>query len=628
MSNKINNLLNMGNKNSVINKLEKEILDYQSQVQAISRSQAVIEFNMDGTIITANENFLAAVGYQLNEIQGQHHSMFVERATAESTEYKQFWQTLNRGEFQSKQYKRVAKGGKEIWIQATYNPIMDEHGKPYKVVKYATDITQRVLENINNAGKLEAMNKSQAIIEFNMDGTIITANDNFLNVMGYSLNEIQGRHHSMFAEKSYAQSKEYKDFWAELNLGEFQSGEFMRIDKKGKEVWIQATYNPIMDMSGKPFKVVKFASDITMQKNQRQTVESLLVEVSNVMMSLVDGHVDQRVKGEYHGQFNQLKKAVNEYCEKMNDMVLKIRESSQLVNAGAEEISRGNLDLSRRTESQAASLEETSASMEEMTSTVKQNADNAREANELAIGARDQASTGGDVVSKAISAMHEINQASNKISDIIGVIDEIAFQTNLLALNAAVEAARAGEQGRGFAVVATEVRNLAGRSATAAKEIKELIEDSVQKVTDGSRLVNQSGETLEEIMGSVRQVADIVGDISSASQEQALGIEQVNKAIMDMDTATQQNTAMVEEAAAAAESMSEQSNELNQLVSFFKADPQHSAVTSKAPGGIERRSGDRPWSAQNQAADISKAGFDDVKLAVGSDVADQDWEEF
>jgi methyl-accepting chemotaxis protein len=343
------------------------------------------------------------------------------------------------------------------------------------------------------------------------------------------------------------------------------------------------------------------------------------------MMGLVEGRVDRRVTGQYHAQFNTLKKAVNGYCEKMHNIVLKIRESSQLVKSGAEEISRGNLELSRRTESQAASLEETSASMEEMTSTVKQNADNAKEANELAMGARDQASTGGDVVSKAISAMHEINQASTKISDIIGVIDEIAFQTNLLALNAAVEAARAGEQGRGFAVVATEVRNLAGRSATAAKEIKELIEDSVQKVTDGSRLVNQSGDTLEEIMGSVRQVAEIVGDISSATQEQAQGIDQVNKAIIEMDSATQQNTAMVEEAAAAAESMSEQSNELDNLVSFFQiADGQSASSASHIPGGVERRTSDRPWSG-NAKQDL---GSHDLQKAVGSDVDDGDWEEF
>ncbi|MFK8028504.1 MAG: methyl-accepting chemotaxis protein [Gammaproteobacteria bacterium] len=616
------------NKKSRIHELEQQLIDYKGQVEAIGRSQAVIEFNMDGTIIVANDNFLNAVGYQLDEVQGKHHSMFVRDEVANSREYKEFWEILNRGEFQARQFRRLAKGGKEIWIQATYNPIIGENGKPFKVVKFATDITQTKRVSLNNAGQIEAIHKSQALIEFNLDGTIISANDNFLNTMGYDLHEIKGKHHSIFAEPEYAASNEYKQFWAHLADGNFHSGEFMRIAKGGKQVWIQASYNPILGLDDKPCKVVKFASDITTQKELHKTVESLLTEVNRVMTGLSAGDLTERVHGDYSGQFKMLKDAVNDYSHKISDIVLNIGETSQLVSTGADEISRGNLDLSRRTESQAASLEETSASMEEMTSTVKQNADNAREANELAISTRDQAATGGEVVNKAITAMHEINEASNKISDIIGVIDEIAFQTNLLALNAAVEAARAGEQGRGFAVVATEVRNLAGRSATAAKEIKALIEDSVQKVTDGSRLVNQSGETLEKIMDSIKQVAEIIGDISSASQEQALGIEQVNKAIIEMDTSTQQNTAMVEEAAAAAESMSEQSNQLNNLVGIFQVEKPSDPSNFAAPSKEERRSSERPWSqtssVQSEAKNLQK---NDFNIAAGSDVTD-DWEEF
>jgi len=613
-------LKNIGGSNSQIQELEKKLIDYRGQVEAISRSQAVAEFNMDGTIITANENFLNIVGYSLQELQGQHHSIFVDNEYANSAKYAKFWEELNNGLHLDKQYKRIAKGGKEIWIQASYDPIFGADGKPFKIVKYCSDVTQWKLEDAEAYARAEAINNTQAVVEFNIDGTVVNANENFLNALGYSLSEIKGKHHSMFVEADYANSEEDKEFWSQLSAGHHHAGEFMRVAKDGSNVWIQASYNPIMDLNGKPYKVVKFAMDVTEQKQMQQTVESMLGEVSTVMHGLVEGKVDHRVGGQYSGQFDRLKQAVNGYCDKISDIVVKIRESSQLVNSGAEEISRGNLDLSRRTESQAASLEQTSASMEEMTSTVKQNADNAKEANNLAIGARDQAATGGEVVGKAIAAMHEINQASNKISDIISVIDEIAFQTNLLALNAAVEAARAGEQGRGFAVVATEVRNLAGRSATAAKEIKELIEDSVQKVTDGSHLVNQSGETLEQIMDSVRQVAQIVGDISSASQEQAQGIEQVNKAIIEMDTSTQENTSLVEEAAAAAESMSEQSNELNSLVGFFQIGDQSSGSSGLAPGGVERRSSRRPWSAQESVQDVS--------MAVGSDVDSDGWEEF
>jgi methyl-accepting chemotaxis protein len=283
------------------------------------------------------------------------------------------------------------------------------------------------------------------------------------------------------------------------------------------------------------------------------------------------------------------------------------------VHRGADEISTGNANLSQRTEEQSSSLEETASSMEEMTTTVKQNADNAGQANQLAMAARDQAEKGGSVVNQAVKAMSDINDASKKIADIIGVIDDIAFQTNLLALNAAVEAARAGEQGRGFAVVASEVRSLAGRSATAAKEIKELIQDSVRKVEDGSVLVTQSGQTLEKIVASVKKVSDIVAEIAAASREQSSGIEQVNRAVMQMDELTQQNAALVEQATAASQAMAEQVRGLNQMLDRYRVnDMIEAAKTYAAPAGataaarattrVERRSGHRPW------ADRSKAG--------------------
>lgn len=422
-------------KNTEMDGLKREITESQGLFEAISRSQAVIEFNMDGTIITANENFLSVVGYQLNEIQGRHHSMFFGKSEAESEEYKGFWASLHNGQYQARAFKRFGKDGKEIWIQASYNPILNEEGHPYKVVKFATDITESRLESINNSAQIEAIHRSQAVIEFNMDGTIITANDNFLSTMGYSLSEIQGKHHSMFATKEYAKSDEYQAFWEGLRLGQYKSGEFMRMGRDNKEVWIQASYNPVMDLNGKPYKVVKFASDITDQKQMQKTVKSILGEVNDVMMALSSGDVDKRVRGEYTGQFNDLKQAVNDYCKTIKTLVIKIRE----VADEARESSLGNVDLSRRTESLATSIEEMSVSMEEMTTTVKQNASNANEASELAIETREQASAGGDVVSKAVVAMGDINQSSSKIADIIGVIDEIAFQTNLLALNAAVE---------------------------------------------------------------------------------------------------------------------------------------------------------------------------------------------
>ena len=228
--------------------------NYAGQIEAISKAQAVIEFNMDGTIITANDNFLKTVGYSLSEIQGQHHSMFVEPEFKIRAEYRAFWEGLNRGEHETKEYKRLGKGGKEVWIQASYNPILDLNGKPFKVVKFASEVTEQKLKNADFSGQISAISKSQAVIEFNLDGTIITANDNFLSALGYSLPEIKGQHHNLFVEPSHKSSIEYQQFWQKLNRGEYDSGEYLRIGKGGKEVWIQASYNPILDLNGNTIK--------------------------------------------------------------------------------------------------------------------------------------------------------------------------------------------------------------------------------------------------------------------------------------------------------------------------------------------------------------------------------------
>ncbi|MCA1455606.1 PAS domain-containing methyl-accepting chemotaxis protein [Bradyrhizobium sp. BRP22] len=240
-------------------------LDFRAQIIAIGRVQAVIEFNLDGSVITANENFLRALGYLLAEIQGKHHSMFVEASFRDSPNYREFWQKLNRGEFEAGEFKRIGKGGKEVWILASYNPVFDENGKPFKVVKFATDVTEQKLRNADFAGQIAAIDKSQAVIEFAMDGTVRTANANFLKALGYTLHDIKGRHHSMFVDPAERDTPAYREFWAALNRGEYQAGEFRRVGAGGRDVWIQASYNPIMDLNGKPFKVVKYASDVTAQ---------------------------------------------------------------------------------------------------------------------------------------------------------------------------------------------------------------------------------------------------------------------------------------------------------------------------------------------------------------------------
>lgn len=545
--------------------------ELEHQVKALHRVQAVIEFHLDGTIVHANDNFLQTLGYTLEEIQGKHHAMFVDAEYAQSREYRDFWANLGRGEFDAGQYRRIGKGGREIWIQASYNPVFDSNGRPYKVVKFATDITAQKFQAADFAGQLAAINKSQAVIEFDLEGRILAANENFLAAMGYALEEVRGQHHSMFAEPGHRQSAEYRAFWAKLGRGEYDAGQYRRLGKGGREVWIQASYNPIYDMNGRPFKVVKYATDITAQVRDTLALQQAVAQTREVVAAAqagdLTGHIATQDKT---GPIAELCEGINALVETMAGIIAQIKLAADTIAVGASEIAEGNSDLSVRTEQQAASLEETAVSMKGLTTTVRRTADNARQANQLAGGAVEVAAQGGQVVHEVVSTMSLINDSSRRIVDIIGVIDGIAFQTNILALNAAVEAARAGEHGRGFAVVASEIRSLSQRSAEAAKEIKQLIGDSVEKVGAGTRQVESAGRTMDEIVVSVKRVSDLMADISTAAQQQSEGIEQINQVVEHIDESTQQNAALVEEASAAARSMEEQSTRLLQTVAAFR----------------------------------------------------------
>jgi methyl-accepting chemotaxis protein len=540
--------------------------DAKAEMDAIGRSQAVIEFKMDGTIITANKNFLDALGYSLDEITGKHHSMFVPAEERDGAAYRAFWAALNRGEFQAAEFKRIAKGGREIWIEASYNPVTDAAGKPVKVVKIATDITDKKLRGMADASKLAAVDRAQAMIEFRLDGTIVNANANFLGALGYSLAEIQGKHHSMFMPAAERDSAAYREFWAALNRGELQAGEFKRIGKGGREVWILASYNPVMDDTGKPIGVVKFATDVTAEKLRNADLAGQIAAIGKAQAVIefnMDGTIITanenflhtlgytlaEIRGKHHSMFVETSErespAYREFWAALNRGEYQAAEYKRIGKGGREvyiqasynpiydlngkpfKVVKYATDTTKQVlirmgnERVRAMMESVAAGSEELNASVREISEAMTKSRETAMGAVEQ-------VAAADSQAQRLTEAAQAMSGIVDLIANITGQINLLALNATIESARAGEAGRGFAVVASEVKSLANQAKQATDKIGHEIGslngisgDVVSALGMIKQAINSVSEYVTSTAAAVEEQSTVTNEMSTSMQRAA-----------------------------------------------------------------------------------------------------------
>jgi len=506
--------------------------DSAGKLEAISKSQAVIEFELDGTILWANDNFCAATGYSLEEIKGKHHRIFCEPEYANSPEYRQFWQKLGRGEFDSGEYKRITSSGEDLWINASYNPIMDPHGRPFKVVKFASDITEQKMRNANFEGIINAVDKSQAVIEFNLDGTVITANENFCATVGYSLDEIKGKHHRIFCDPAYTSTSDYEAFWKQLNQGTFDTGEYKRFAKNGDPVWINASYNPIRDVEGNVYKVVKFATDLTKEK---LAYENLVNSFDEATQSLLESSSSLSTTAE------QLKMNAEGTLEKSRDATLAI----ETVNQGVMTVG---------------------SSTEEMNSSIKEISSSALEASTQSNEAKTKSERTNEI-------MAELDQSSDQIGAVIKMISSIAQQTNLLALNATIEAARAGEAGKGFAVVANEVKELAKQTAKATDDIASQVssvqdstKNSVTAISEISQIIDKLNSIASSTAAAVEEQSATTSEVSRVVSEATKGVDDIMSLISNVNAAAQESSTGANETLKSANELRELSMSLKDLV--------------------------------------------------------------
>lgn len=514
---------------------EIERQNIKGVLAAIDSAYAYIEFNTKGEILVANTRFLEAFGYQLSEIAGKHHKMLVEPSYAASQAYAKFWEELNSGKSQSDVFKRVTKSGREIWIQAVYAPVKDEMGRVTKVVKIATDVTEQKTSHQNTDRQIAEINRTQGVIEFTNDGTVLTANTNFLNLLGYSLTEITGQHHSKFVDPAFRDSPDYALMWRDLNEGKFLTAEFKRIGKGGREVWIQATYNPLFDINGRVNKVVKFATDITARKESESNLKSTLLSVS------------------------QTAKSLSSASEELSAVAQTMSSNSEETSAQSNVVAAASEQVSKNVATVATSAEEMSASVKEI---AKNSTDAAR-----------IATTAVKVAEDTNRTVTKLGESSIEIGKVIKVITSIAQQTNLLALNATIEAARAGEAGKGFAVVANEVKELAKQTAAATEDISGKIEaiqtdtkSAVTAIVEIAKVIGQINDISSTIASAVEEQSATTNEIARNATEAARGSSEISRNITNVSQAAKSTTEGANNTLSAAQELAKLSSTLKTIV--------------------------------------------------------------